>query len=404
MSKLFAFEELDNDVVEGELEATPEVGEVADVQVDVMEEGGEIEEQATAIDEGVDAADQMEEVEALVEQAAEEGEGLDPVAAESLRIAVEAICARVGANPKSMYALYATENFQSASSRKANTRFALEGVSEFLKDLWKKIKAALTNLWAKVKAFWEKHLSSLGRTKKALESMKGKVASSSGKIEGTAYIENAPSYLSDALGGGELTVKSFKTLIAAHATLLDNASSVAEVAAEFNREASAGVSNIEKAIAAVTGGDKEAKGLVGGVDIKFIFEVDKEEGTVNFEVERTNADKKDKGGVALADKAGVKGLLDDVLKLINDTIKSKEKSVKLQESFNKYSSAIEKAINATVDGPEKAEEAKKLRKAMKIAYKINAKAPVIQNECVGLNIRLAKVALGYAGLCLKNYK
>lgn len=403
MSKLFAFEELDNDVVEGELEATPEVGEVADVQVDVMEEGGEIEEQSTAIDEGVDAADQMEEVEALVEQAAEEGEGLDPVAAESLRIAVEAICARVGANPKSMYALYATENFQSASSRKANTRFALEGVSEFLKDLWKKIKAALTNLWAKVKAFWEKHLSSLGRTKKAIESMKAKVSSSSGKIEGPAYIEEAPSYLNDALGGGELTVKSFKDLISAHEKFLDEASVIAEKTAEYNRQAST-VTDIEKVIASLTDGNKEVKGLVGGVDIKFIFETDAEEGTVNFEIERTVADKKDKGGVALADKAGLKGLLDDVLKLINNTIKSKEKSVKLQESFNKYSAAVEKAINATVDSHEKAEEAKKLRKAMKIAYKINAKAPVIQNEGVAMNVRLAKVALGYAGLCLKKYK
>ena len=130
MSKLFAFENADVIGDEVELETPVEVGEVADVEVDVMEEGGEIEEQAEAIEEGVGASDQMEQVEELVEQAAEEGEGLDPVAAEAIRIAVEAICARVGANPKSMYALYATENFQSASSRKANTRFALEGVGD----------------------------------------------------------------------------------------------------------------------------------------------------------------------------------------------------------------------------------------------------------------------------------
>ena len=52
MSKLFAFEELDNEVVEGELEVAPEVGEVADAELEVVEEVGELESQETAIDEG----------------------------------------------------------------------------------------------------------------------------------------------------------------------------------------------------------------------------------------------------------------------------------------------------------------------------------------------------------------
>ena len=181
MSKLFAFEELDNDAVESELETPVEAGEVADAELEVQEEAGELESQETAIDEGTEAADQLEEVEALVEQAAEEGEGLDPVAAEAVRIAVEAICARVGANPKSMYALYATENFQSSSSRKANTRFALEGVVEFLKELWAKIKAAISSLIDKATAFWNKHFSTLNRTQKALESMKAKVSAAKGR-------------------------------------------------------------------------------------------------------------------------------------------------------------------------------------------------------------------------------
>lgn len=181
MSKLFAFEDAGVAEDQVELETPVEAGEVADAELEVQEEVGELESQETAIDEGTDAADQMEEVEALVEQAAEEGEGLDPVAAEAIRIAVEAICARVGANPKSMHALYATENFQSASSRKANTRFALEGVGEFLKELWAKIKAAISNLVDKATAFWNKHFSTLNRTQKALESMKVKVSASKGR-------------------------------------------------------------------------------------------------------------------------------------------------------------------------------------------------------------------------------
>ena len=116
MAKLFALEEAELEGTEVELEAAPEVGEVADVQVEVEADASEMTEVAAGVEEGMGAADQMEQVEEVVEQAAE-GEGLDPVAAEAIKIAVEAICARIGANPKAVYSLYATENFQSASSR-----------------------------------------------------------------------------------------------------------------------------------------------------------------------------------------------------------------------------------------------------------------------------------------------
>ena len=226
----------------------------------------------------------MEQVEELVEQAAEEGEGLDPVAAEAVRIAVEAICARVGANPKSMYALYATENFQSASSRKANTRFALEGVKEFLQDLWKKIKAALSNLWSKVKAFWEKHVSSLGQVKKALESMKKKVSASSGKFEGQGFVEKAPGFIlsSFPVQDGDVTKEDITKVIAAHGKA-EASKEVAVVAAAATTEVGKSAKKASKAtgvatesadvdaqLAKYTGaktyGSKEAP-LVGGIHI-----------------------------------------------------------------------------------------------------------------------------------------
>ena len=73
MSKLFAFENADVVGDEVELETPVEAGEVADAELEVVEEVGELESQETAIDEGTEAAGQLEEVEALVEQAAEEG-------------------------------------------------------------------------------------------------------------------------------------------------------------------------------------------------------------------------------------------------------------------------------------------------------------------------------------------
>lgn len=402
MSKLFALENMDEQLTAGEMEVSPEEGEVADVQAEIGEEVGEMDDQATAIDEGVEASGQMEEVEELVANAAEEGEGLDPVSADAVRIAVEAICARVGANPKTFYSLYATENFQSASSRKANTRFALEGVGEFLKDMWKKIKAALQNLWTKVKAFWDKHISSLGRIKKALESMKTKISESSGKLKDKAYIEEAPGAISDAFGHvGDVSVKTIQEVIKAHGTLVDTSTEVAELTTRYNtRAASSQVSDLKSAIDSLKGEVKYETGvLVGGIKITYNFDVDEEEGTVQLEVERENEERKDKGGVSLAEKSDVKSLVDTMLKVINDNIKAKEKQTKLQESFNKYSLAIEKKINDAA-----ADDQKELRTSMKIAYKLNAKAPVIQNEGLAMNIKLAKAVLGYASLCLKNYK
>ena len=404
MSKLFALEELDTGTTEVELEAAPEVGEVADVQVEVDAEIAEAADSAEAIEEGMGAADQLDQVEEVVADAVENGEGLDPVAAESLRIAVEAICARIGANPKAMYSLYATENFQSASSRKANSKIALESVGEFLKDLWKKIKAAMSRLWEKVKGFWDKHLSSLGRVKKALESMKRAVGESSGKLKDKAYIEDAPSFLTDAVGGGDISSKSFDAFVVAHTALLSASSEIVTKTTDFNSSATAGVASDEAAITAAvnkikgTAPAKSAK-LIGGVQIEYKFS-EEGEGVVNLEIERENTDKADKGGVSLAEKNDVKSALDKVLALINDNIKAKDKQTKLQESFNKFSLAIEKSINGVQD-PEKQ---KNLRNAMKVVYKINAKAPTIQNEVLGLNIKLAKAVLGYANLCLKNYK
>lgn len=403
MSKLFALEELDDNVTGVEMEVSPEEGEVADVQAEIGEEVGELEGQATAIDEGIEASGQMEQVEELVANAAEEGEGLDPVAADAVRIAVEAICARVGANPKSFYALYATENFQSASSRKANTRFALEGVSEFLKDMWKKIKTAINNLWTKVKAFWEKHVSSLGRIKKALESMKVKISESSGKLKDKAYLDEAPGYLAETAGfGGDISTKTLKELIANHSELLVTSAELVVSTQNFNTAASNNITDPKGAAAALSASsDSTSKVLVGGITIDVKWVVDRDEGTVTLEVEREQVDRKDKGGVSLAEKNDVKAVVDSMLKLIVDNIKTKEKVIKLNESFNKYSLAVEKAIN---NSNLSEDDIKAARTSMKIAYRVNSKTPSLTNEALGLNIKLSKVILSYANLCLKNYK
>ena len=169
---------------------------------------------------------------------------------------------------------------------------------------------------------------------------------------------------------------------------------------DFNAVAGSDLTNPTKAVAGLKKTPTVKSGaLVGGLTITYKFEADEEEGTATLEVERENVDRKDKAGVSLGEKAAVKGLVDEMLKLIADNIKAKEKLAKTQEAFNKLSLAIEKSINDQKDS-----KATELRKSMKVAYAINAKTPSIFNEGLAMNIKLSKAVLGYAALCLKNYK
>lgn len=407
MAKLFALENAEAGEEVVELEATPEVGEVADVETEVVPEVSEVAEIETGVEEGMGAADQLDQVEEVVAQAAE-GEGLDPVAAEAIKIAVEAICSRIGANPKAVYSLYAAENFQSASSRKANTKYALEGVGEFLKDLWKKIKAALSNLWAKVKAFWEKHISTLGRVKKALESMKQKVSASTGKLEAQAYVESAPGGIASAFGfgGKDVLDSSIADVISAHE---DAGKTVDEITAMGSKAAKAAADAIAATQAIdlknVTGSwtlGTSKSPLVGGATA--VFKIEVEGSNVNVSIERETVEKGEKSGVKLVEKAAVAVLLTKTLSVIDTDVKAKAGFDKAQTEFTKAMADVEKAINATANDKASAEAAKPSREAVKVMYKVNSKIPQISAERVSMDIKLAKGVLGYAGLCLKNYK
>lgn len=407
-------------------EISPEEGAAASVEAEMQPEGEEIASDTAGIDEGMQAADQLEELEEVVADTVEEGEGLPPVAAEAVRIALEAICARVGANPKSVYSLYATENFKSQSSRMANTKIALEGIGEFLKDLWKKIKAALTSIWQKAVDFFKKHFSSLGRIKKALESAKTKVSESSGKIKDKPYIDEAPSSLVDAFAGkADITKTVVSKFVTAHADATQTLKTLNTESDGFNlvvgtllqttpmtKEAiNAAIEKVLK-----TGTDKTkqvtlgsaSESLIGGKYITYTYTVD-DEGGLTAEVEReTVADIDAKLGLSISDKPGLQDIIKSTLAVITDTIKETEKFVsKGQPNTNKLLQAIEKAVekgSSADENPIATENVKSLRVLMKSVYKYTGQQPVVNKEIVALNVRLAKSVLGYVSVCLKNFK
>lgn len=419
--KLFALEELDAHIGDvAELETTPEEGEVADVQVETAEEVAEIAESEAAIVEGGEAAAQLEEVEEVVEKAVEEEDGLTPAGAEAVKIAVEAICARIGANPKAMHALYATENFVSKSSRKANSQYALEGIGEFLKDLWKRIKARLSGLWEKVKAFFEKHVSSIGRVKKALEAMKVKVSDSSGKFKGNSYLDVAPSGLVEAFASSsDISAGVVATYINTHRDQSAEFLKIEQITTSFTDGlADFKADNAVKTLEATKIKSTQLKGegillelstqdkpLIGGVAIKAVFKFE-EDGSLDVDIERDKLDNAEtKLGVSLADKQTIQKHLTDTLAIIKDSVKYKERFHKRAEAFNKIVNALNKGVDAMATATEEDKEAVKAARALIKGFnKIGAKVPALEAELVSLNVKLAKAVLGYAGLCLKNYK
>ena len=409
---LFALEN-DGEVGDVEMSVSPEEGQIADAGNEVGDDLGEITEVAEAVNTGADAGEQLGEVEALVEDAVENGDGLSPVAAEAVRISVEAICARIGANPRAVYSLYATENFQSASSRKANSRIALEGVGEFLKNLYEKIKAALKNMWTKIKEFWNKHISTLGRVKKALEAMKTKVTSSSGKIKGSSQMEEAPSSLVNAFAGkGAINTTAIDKFIKAHVAMVALAADTSEKISDLNKVATAKVNSFD----VVTALNKlepftlgsSAEPLIGGVWIDYDVEKETDTDKVTVTVTRETIDEKEtKRSLIIADKGDVKAVLDSTLKIINDTIKSKDLSDKAEDASNKYFQALGKAIDkfekdfSNLDIKSRVETR---RRQLSQIYALNSKLGVVPVEMMLQNIRLAKAVMGYASVCLKNYK
>lgn len=387
---LFAMEEMDNEFDGMDAGASP-LEEVSDVQSEVEEEIADVAGDESAIAAADEAGEQMEEVSDLLEGS----EGLDEVAAEAVRIAVEAICARVGADPKKMgmYHLYATENFASASSRKANTQIALEGVKEFLKELWQKIKSAMDNLWKKVIAFWDKHISSLGRVRKALESMNTKVSSMGKNLKGDGMLEKAPSSLVSAFAGkdsiNKATVqkyinshsdiaKYFKNLTNATIGLNTNVTSFKEDSAEF-------------------GGPTQP--LIGGVWYKYTFE--NEEGKVTATVETENLDDTETElQLIVSGKEELKGLIKDTLVVIKNAIKSKDELVKANKEFTKVMSEVLKDINSATQD----DAAKETRQTLVAIRSINSKLVSFSTKLVGLDVKLAKSVLQYVSICVKQYK
>lgn len=432
--KLFAMEELDENLGTADLEVSPEEGEVADVAGDVNADVGDISETASGVDEGIEAAGTVEEVETLVEDSIENGDGLNEVAAEAIRIALESACSRVGANPKRIYSLYATENFSSASSRKANTRIALEGIKDFLVSLWDKIKSTLDKMWTKIGEFWNKYMSSLNRVQKALVSMKERVS----KLQGT------PKDDEDAKAGSSLesifpvTSKSLsadnvKEYIVRHKDCKGNIDTINTLMSDFIAATTSAMTKLTNSGDADTltddvksfinglktgpieFGDEKAP-LAGGVYVNYTIEVedlDNKEETVGINIEKDSNKVIGETSISLevASKDEMKNIISDTINHLKDVIKLRDKSAKIRTDYNKAKNDMDKAFNTMKNktnslGAKKIDidKSKELKRLIRAFSLINSKLAPITPAIASYDVTLGKGVLSFCSASMKYYK
>lgn len=148
---VFAMEEGLADEVSEEVVPASEL-EVERGDSEITENSNDIEEMVTATEEAVADAESLGEIQDVMQESVDEGEGLPEEAAEIAEVAVESICRRLGiSNTKIIPAM---ESFGSKHSRLSATKIAIESIGDTLKKIWEAIKAAFIRVWDKIKTFF----------------------------------------------------------------------------------------------------------------------------------------------------------------------------------------------------------------------------------------------------------
>lgn len=217
---LFALEGIIDSNEELDFDSTYINDNIADSYLDMNEDVLAIESMSEGIDLAIVATERLEEVQGLSAIATVYDGGISPLTSSILNVAIEAICSDIGVSPKQvgLSQVYAAENYNSESSRVQHSAIAVEGLGDFIKNLWEKIKNAFKSLWKKITDFWDKHISTLGRVKKSLASMKEAINNNKHEMGGDGRIEKVPSSLLSTFAGlsNNLTEKDITSYIQIH--------------------------------------------------------------------------------------------------------------------------------------------------------------------------------------------
>lgn len=396
--KLFALEEMDQEVqdpIETQQELQEEVVEVLAEGAEQEEEAAEIQDMAEGVEEGMAAADEAEQVQEVVEKAEEQG-GLDPVAAEAIRVAMKAIAGRVGASPKFL-AVYAGENFQTASTRRANTQYALEGIGEFLVDLWKRIKEAILKIVARVTEFFARLFANVERLGKTMDKMVEMF-----KKAGEAKAKTVKASTSVALafpGKGELKVDEVKKalerfdageaadVLLAKVKAMTEAKSVADVAKAVE----------EQNFSVAFGSEKEP--VAGGFFYSFSVKTEGEELVVESKASKTDVEAEMQRQLVVPAAAEMVALLKDAQARLDVVARMK----KAMEETQKSAKANFEAIGKEAKSIEDKEQAAKAKAALKKFHKTFNAVVAERARVASLAVKAGRAVVVYGNNVAKAY-
>ena len=155
--------------------------EVETASAEVTEQVGEIESMDGAVVDAEADAGTLGDIQEVMADSVESGEGLTEEAAQIAEVAVESIRARLGMK-RDQKVMPAMESFGSKSSRLAATKIAMEGVMETIKSIWANIVKAVKWVWEKIKSFFLALTKNRAALLKHLEGLQGRVKSFTGEV------------------------------------------------------------------------------------------------------------------------------------------------------------------------------------------------------------------------------
>lgn len=420
MKRLYANESIDDSLTVVASELSPEAALISDVQLETAERAADIIETANGINDANDALGHLETVQTFVED--HQGEELSAPALEAIRIAVTSIADRVGARPAVLKYFPAMEAHGSQSARRATAEMALEGIGDFLRDFWKRIKAMIRSLIDKAKDFWDKYVSGLGKMKRAVEAAKQRVSEITGKPK-EARVEHAPGHLARLFApDSEISPLSIRRLIGAD-TVADAAlNSMAvqlkgtadKIAVQLQSAIANNAANLdevnESELVTVTISTRESP-LIGGRIIAIrhtgTFIKEGEEFVFEWEEESTDA-RADKVSLQVGDKGELKELLDSARAIITNEIESRKEADKTQKTFRESLGTLDKHIGDLEKKDSVTDEDRAIvelaRRAARSLNTLVGNVTSTELRLRGYRVELVKAIIQYTDYCAAQYR
>lgn len=395
------------------VEMVPEsAAEVETAAAEVTEQVGEVETMDTAVASAETDADTLGDIQEVLQEGVDSGEGVPESTAEVAEIAIESIRERLGMKRKNPASIMpAMESFGSKGSRLAATKIALEGVMDTIKTIWANIMKALKWVWEKIKSFFLaltknramllKHLEGLQARVKAFDGQAGKAVTGGSvkafSIGGKADFSTAEKVLKDSagllasIGASSATAKNLVNKLTGGS---------AEEMTGAGEELVTGLTKaFQQHMGQVNSDKKGAEGsvahhygnLVGGKSVA-ITSSDKE-ATLSVQLEDT--------GAAAAKEAAAldKGQMETLVATSIALVKSLQGYDKIEKDLEAVTKACQSVADAVMKGKinttEDKDEAGKLKKAAANVRALNSMVAKFGSSCPSAVFSAAKAGGDY---------